>query len=224
MDIVKDYVEEIMAQSTAPLIVQKVQDRLAEERLKRQAFYEMIDEDMKAEFVNGEIFYHSPVVKMHTDGTVGLFALLDAYVDEHDLGFVGIEKVMITLPRNDYEPDICYFQNEKSQHFTKKTMHYPVPDFVAEVLSKSSKRMIEHDTKTKYDDYEQHGVPEYWIIDPDEETVEQFVLKEGKYELVLKAKEGIIESHAVQGFAIPIRAIFDKKEKRKALRAILNQQ
>ncbi len=210
-----------MAQPTAPTIVKQVQDRLEEERLKRIAFYELIHEDIKAEFVNGEVFYQSPVVKMHTDGTAGLFNLLHNYVNEHDLGFVGIEKVMITLPRNDYEPDICFFTNEKSQHFTKKTMHYPVPDFVAEVLSKSSKRMIEHDTKTKYLDYEQHGVSEYWIIDPEEETVEQFLLRDGNYELILKASEGNIRSHAVEGFVIPIRAIFDKKENRKALRAIL---
>ncbi len=32
-----------------------------------------------------------------------LFKLVDTYVDKHDLGFAGIEKIMILLTRNDYD-------------------------------------------------------------------------------------------------------------------------
>ncbi|MEY4539280.1 MAG: hypothetical protein RLZZ306_1037, partial [Bacteroidota bacterium] len=37
---------------------------------------------------------------------------MSIYSDIHQLGFVGIEKIMITLTRNDYEPDICFFKKE----------------------------------------------------------------------------------------------------------------
>ena len=218
----ENLVDKILEQPGAVLIMKKVQDKLKEEQQKRQEFYNLIGEDDKAEFVNGEIIFHSPVLKMHTDATKLLLNLLDNFVEEHALGWVGVEKVLTKFTRNDYEPDICFFDNEKAAKFTDKQLLFPVPDFIVEVLSKSSKKNINHDKVIKYDDYELHGVSEYWIIDPHEKTVEQFVLKEGKYNLVLKSSEGIIRSHAVSGFNIPIRSIFDRKENQKTLRNILN--
>jgi Uma2 family endonuclease len=74
---------------------------------------------------------------------------------------------------------------------------------------------------TKFEDYERHGVREYWIVDPDDETVEQYVLESGRYRLLLKSGEGHIRSHAVEGFVIPIRAIFDEAANLEALREML---
>jgi len=204
------------------LIVKKVQDKLQDEQQKRQEFYDLINEDDKVEFVNGEIIFHSPVVKAHNVATGYLYKLLDTFVEENDLGFVGIEKIMTKFTRNDYEPDVCYFGNEKAAKFKDKQLLFPVPDFVVEVLSKSSQKTINHDRKTKYDDYELHGVLEYWIVDPHEKTVEQFVLENGKYRLVLKSSEGIIRIQSIPGFHIPIVSIFDSNENRKTLRDILN--
>lgn len=218
----KNLVDTILESSGAALIVQQVQEKLNEEQRRRQEFYEMIDEDSKAEFVNGEILYHSPVMKMHNDATKYLLNLLMNYVDEHDLGFVGVEKILTQFTRNDYEPDICFFGNDKAVHFKPNQLFFPVPDFVAEVLSKSSQKMIDHDRKTKYEDYEQHGVLEYWIIDPEEKTVEQYLLENGKYKLILKASQGTVSSFAVEGFVIPIPAIFSKEENKKTLRQILH--
>ena len=214
-------VDKILEQPAAALIVQKVQKQLKNEQQKRQEFYNLIGEDDKAEFINGEIVFHSPVVKAHTDSTKLLLKILDAYVEENGLGWVGVEKVLNQFTRNDYEPDICFFNNEKAVHFKDKQLLYPIPDFVVEILSKSTKKNIERDTVTKYNDYKNHGVPEYWIVDPHEKNVSQYVLKNQNYELVLKSSQGIIRSQVVQGFNIPIEAIFNSSENRKVLRLIL---
>jgi Uma2 family endonuclease len=66
-----------------------------------------------------------------------------------------------------------------------------------------------------------HGVTEYWMIDPDEETIEQYVLENGKYKLVLKSGEGSIRSVAVAGFVIPIRAVFEEAANLAALREMI---
>lgn len=216
----RDLVDIIMEHADAVLIVQQVQEKLNDEQQRRQEFYELMDEDTKAEFINGEIVFHSPVMKRHNVATKRTMTLLDTYVEEGDLGFVGVEKILTTFTRNDYEPDVCFFNNEKAKAFKPDQMKFPVPDLAIEVLSKS-KKSIERDRKTKFEDYEKHGVSEYWMIDPDEETVEQYVLEKGKYLLVLKSGEGSISSHAVKGFVIPIRAIFDKKTHRQVLREML---
>lgn len=216
----RNLVDEIMEQSSAPLIVQAVQERLAEEQRKRAEFYESINEKDKVEFINGEVVYHSPVVKEHNDVTRLLLKLLDTYVYLNQLGYVGVEKILVKFTRNDYEPDLCFFNSEKSKDFKKGQMFFPVPDLAVEVLSKS-KKSLERDRKIKYDDYEIHGVTEYWMIDPDDETIEQYVLENGKYRLVLKSREGSIHSHAVSGFVIPIRAVFEEAANLAALRGMM---
>ena len=52
------------------------------------------------------------------------------------------------------------------------------PDMVAEILSPSTRQ---HDRLVKYDLYERAGVREYWIVDPDTETVQVYQLEEGHY-------------------------------------------
>ena len=48
-----------------------------------------------------------------------------------------------------------------------------------EILSRSTES---RDRKLKRSRYQAAGVPEYWIVDPFEQTIEQLVLKEGVYE------------------------------------------
>jgi Uma2 family endonuclease len=127
--------------------------------------------------------------------------------------------MMISLTRNDYEPDVCFFSQAKAQHFVADQMRFPAPDFVVEVLSDSTE---ENDRGIKFDDYAAHGVVEYWIVDPGAETLEQYALQaNGRYELSIKAMTGEVRSSAVPGFTIPVRAIFDEQEQRAALRAIV---
>lgn len=52
------------------------------------------------------------------------------------------------------------------------------PLLVIEVLSPSSRSM---DGTLKRSVYEQHGVPHYWIVDPDEPSVRALTLREGVY-------------------------------------------
>jgi Uma2 family endonuclease len=191
---------------------------LDEEQHKREQFYETITEDQKAEFINGEIVVQSPAKLHHTQGVGYLYTLLRAFVEAHGMGVVGHEKMLIALSRNDYEPDVCYFAEDKARLFTGDQMKFPAPDFIVEVLSPSTEQV---DRTIKFDDYAAHGVTEYWIVDPEAQTAEQYVLHSDRYELMTKAKTGTIASVAVVGFEIPIRAIFDRDENLRVLRDLL---
>ncbi len=200
--------DNILSQPDAPKLVQDLTKRLNEEQARREEFYNEIDESMKVEFINGEVIMHSPVKKMHNDANGHLFMLLRTYAYVHDLGFVGIEKIMVAFTRNDYEPDIVFFKKEKADSFTDEQTLFPVPDFVVEILSKGTQ---DRDRGIKMQDYESHGVSEYWIIDPVKQSVEQHILENGTYDLRMKSSNGIIKSTAIEGFEIPIEAIFNEK-------------
>lgn len=127
---------------------------------------------------------------------------------------------MVSLTRNDYEPDVCFFGNNKAKSFTPKQVQFPAPDLVVEVLSDSTKK---NDRETKFQDYAAHGVTEYWIVDADKKIVEQYFLQNEQYELLLKAKDGEIESVVLADFKIPIRAIFDETENLKVLANLISE-
>jgi len=175
-------IEEILKLPTAYMIVTELQEKLKEEEKKRKQFYKTITEQEKAEFINGEVITHSPVILAHNEVNGNLYSILKNFVVKHQLGFVGVEKIMIQLTRNDYEPDICYFSKQTTDKFTEDQMFFPAPSMIVEVLSKSTEK---RDRGIKYDDYEKHGVKEYWIVDPQKQTVEQYLLENGKYELML---------------------------------------
>ncbi len=201
-----------------PLALQALQTLLEAEQERRVRFYDKVSEDQKAEFINGEVIVQSPAKLQHTIASQNLFILLNLYVSAHNLGYVGHEKVLIALTRNDYEPDIVYFRPEKAQIFAAAQMKFPAPDLVVEVLSPST---ASYDRGIKFEDYAAHHIEEYWMIDPDAGIVEQYVLQDEGYHLHIKTNTGTISSVVIPGFTIPVRAIFDEEEKLAAVQAML---
>lgn len=200
---------EILEMPHAPLVIQEVQKALEAERILRQHFYDIVTEDQKMEFINGEIVVHSPVRKRHNSASFYLSQLINTYVIKNKLGYVGHEKIMISLTRNDYEPDICFFKQVQAQDFKEDQTRFPAPDFVVEVLSPSTKA---NDRGVKFEDYQAHGITEYWMLDASKQEIEKYLLMDGEYELVgTFSKKQDIQSTVVENFTIPMKAIFDEK-------------
>ncbi|MBI4645414.1 MAG: Uma2 family endonuclease [Bacteroidia bacterium] len=201
-----------------PKILAEMEEKWKTEQAKRNWFYNEINDSVKAEFINGEIIIHSPVTLKHNQISKRLLILLDVYVNKHKLGLVGIEKILIRLTRNDYEPDICFFNNEKASEFTPEQKLFPAPDFIIEITSESSEKI---DRGIKLKDYELHNIPEYWIIDHENEIIEQYILSKNKYMKTIINKQQILISHIIDGFKIPANAVFDEKICREILKNII---
>lgn len=211
-------IDELMQSPHLPRYLERLQAAFADEQGRRRQFYDTMSEQEKVEFINGEVVVQSPAKWEHTDASDNLLILLKTYAQRHGLGFVGHEKMLISLTRNDYEPDICYFSQEKAAGFQPGQMQFPAPDLIVEVLSPSTEA---RDRGVKFEDYAAHGVAEYWLIDPPARTVEQYLLEGEVYQLQIKARSGEIAARALPGFTIPIVAIFDRAAHLAALQAIL---
>ncbi len=88
-------IEELKKQRNLPILLKELNDFWQTEQQKRRDFYELVHEDIKVEFINGEIFFHSPVKGKHWITCTNISAYLTVYVNQKDLGRVGVEKVMI---------------------------------------------------------------------------------------------------------------------------------
>ncbi len=189
-----------------PQQVERLQRIVEDEKVRRRHFYETITEQQKVEFINGEVLFQSPAKLRHIEASDNLNTLLRAYVNIHELGLVAHEKLMISLNRNDYEPDISFFSAEKAASFSPTQMQFPAPDFIVEVLSPSTET---RDRGVKFKDYAAHGVREYWIVDSELHEVERYVLKGNQFERAGVYGSGEIECSAVPGFKIRVVAIFN---------------
>ncbi|MCY7311350.1 MAG: Uma2 family endonuclease [Chitinophagaceae bacterium] len=104
------------------------------------------------------------------------------------------------------QPDICVICDE-TKIDTRGCCG--APDLVVEILSPgNSKKEI----RLKYELYEEAGVKEYWIVNPDEENIVVFLLNEEEKFSGLKmyASGDTIESIAVPGLNINLTEIFTK--------------
>ena len=196
----------LLATPHSELIIAEYHRLMDEERSRIAEFLNSISENMKAEFINGEIVMHSPVMKRHWVASNKITSRLSLFVEENDLGIVGSEKVMIDCSRNKYEPDIVFFKKDKADTFHKEQLLFPPPDFIAEILSDSTRQ---NDYHVKFQDYAAHGVTEYWIVDPEIQTIEQFILEGDRYELKHRFKhDDHIDSAVIEGFRLDMSRIW----------------
>jgi Uma2 family endonuclease len=203
--------------------IEALQVAIREEQSRRHEFREWLTPNIKAEFINGQVILHSPVKRRHWRVTDLLSRLVSIFGSIKKLGVVGTEKVLVALSRNDYEPDLVFFSKQTADSFTDEQMLFPAPDFVVEILSPKT---ANRDRGVKMQDYAAHGIREYWIIDPIKQHIEQYwlaALGDTAYSMAkIYTFDNEIESIAIEGFKIPVAAIFDEAQNVLALQRLLS--
>ena len=128
------------------------------------------DSSRRYEIVDGELHVTAAPRFRHQQVVRGLLLLLDAAAREHELGEVVPGPVTVRL-RDDLvlEPDIVFVRNERMAIVDADGRIQGPPDLVVEVLSPST-RAYDRDLKRKR--YLEGGVPEVWIVDPGEGSLE----------------------------------------------------
>ncbi len=126
-------------------------------------------DDVRCQLIDGElILAPSPTFK-HQVISGHLFMVVNQFVRRHSLGVVCYAPLDVFLTANDvYQPDILFISNERRDIRTAANIQ-GAPDLVVEILSPSTEH---YDRGRKQEIYGRLGVREYWIVDPQAETVE----------------------------------------------------
>ena len=165
-----------------------------------EAFLEWADEDILAEWVDGKILIMSPASQRHQRLATLLAALLLAFVEAHNLGSVVAApfQMKLTPEGSGREPDILFVAHENLSRLQKNRLAGPA-DLAVEIISPESRA---RDRGEKFYEYEQAGIREYWLIDPDREQAEFYRLDvRGIYQLV-SLDEGVFESEVLPGLRL----------------------
>ena len=111
---------------------------------------------------------------------------------------------MVLSPHRVTQPDVAFIAQDRLGIITK-TINGPV-DLAAEIISLGHRN---RDRIEKRDLYEQYGVREYWLIDPEAQTVEVLHLESGRYQLFMRGTPGqVVASKLLPGFETQVAALF----------------
>lgn len=169
------------------------------QKMSWQEFLDWLDEDVWAEWVNGEVFVMSPASNLHQALVLFLAALMQHWAEAFDLGIVHTKPYLVKLPEPlpARAPDIIFVAKENLHRVTSNYLD-GAPDIVVEIISPESRS---RDRGEKFYEYEQAGVKEYWLIDPDRKQTEFYRRgSDGIFRIVPIAEDGIFRSEVLKGF------------------------
>lgn len=131
------------------------------------------DDGKRYEILEGELFVSPSPITKHQIVSGNLYGILHQHVRKHKLGRVFSAPMDVVLSRtNVVQPDLFFVSNARKKIITETNIQ-GAPDLVVEILSETSE---EQDRVAKKQIYARHGVKEYWLIDPDRETLEVYKL------------------------------------------------
>jgi Uma2 family endonuclease len=133
-----------------------------------------------------------------------LFALLTAYLKaSQGGGEVLFAPLPVKLGRQQYrEPDLVYLSKERLQRITGQ---YPEGgDLLIQVVNGSAADRARDLVEKRYD-YAQAGIPENWIVDPDEQVIIVLRLEGAEYVEHGRFSAGEVATSALlPGFGAPV--------------------
>jgi Uma2 family endonuclease len=186
----------MVQQTAAPAEVQDQRYAMTYEE-----YLSKIEEDAHAEWVEGEVTVFMPPKIVHQRLSNFLANLLDPYIRLFALGelFTAPCEMKIFPGRSSREPDIFFVAKEHSHRLNDDQLIGPA-DLVIELLSDSS---VARDRDAKFYEYQEAGVPEYWIFDPRPGKVRSDFYQlgaDGQYRAVALDADGRYHSHVLPGF------------------------
>jgi len=124
----------------------------------------------------------------HQRVSAALFRQLADFFDGFDpKGELFFAPVDVTLTnRNVLQPDILFISGSRKEILLGERVDGPC-DLVVEIMSPANRRK---DRLQKMEIYRKAGIPHYWLVDPEENTLEAFVLKGEHYALIAAGAGG----------------------------------
>jgi Uma2 family endonuclease len=170
-----------------------------------QLLAEMPETNQPHELWDGELMVMPSPAFAHQEIVLNFYRQLFAWVAARSLGKVVTAPMdMVLSPHRAVQPDVLFISKERLS-IIQNQVRGPA-DLVVEVISLGSRQ---RDRIEKRDLYEQYGVKEYWIVDPESEMIEVLVLVNGRYELGCRVGiEGTAASRLMPGFEVSSRSLF----------------
>lgn len=159
------------------------------------------DDGLRYEVIGGELVVSPVPPTKHQRVSFRLSRILGDYLERVGSGEAFAAPIDLVLGTHDIvQPDLVVVLQHHADRVTDTGID-GAPDIVIEITSPSSLRM---DRIRKSATYATFGVPEYWIVDPDTETILVQALIDGRYQ----PSEGRVRSVLLPDLVIDSSDVF----------------
>ena len=164
------------------------------------------DDGKQYEVIDGELFVTPAPTPRHQEILGELLFRLHTHVEANSLGKVYPGRVDIVFDQHTVvQPDVLFISNARLG-IVKEEAIEGAPDLVVEVLLPST---FYKDLRPKMTAYSQFGVQEYWIVDPEKQTIELHTRAGEGLQLARSfSSDDTFESPLLPGFRLAVRSIF----------------
>jgi len=162
----------------------------------------------RTEIIDGELCMTPSPNTRHQEISRNLLRIIDVFLLQKPLGKIfaaPYDVVFSKDPLQVAEPDLIFVSKEHLSIITEKNIQGS-PDLTVEILSPSTESS---DRRVKHSLYERFGVLEYWIVDPESQTLQVFRLLDGRYPAPLEyGKSDLLVSPLFPGLSLALSEVF----------------
>ena len=167
------------------------------------------DDGRRHELIDGEHYMTPSPSERHQRISFNITHHIAAYFDQRPLGRLYAAPFDVVLSKTDVvQPDLLFVSAAKSSILTAQNVQ-GAPDLVVEILSETTRRT---DEIIKRKLYEHFGVQEYWIIDPELETIKVYRIAGQGYQRVAELSreaDDTLATPLLPDLRLPLSKIFE---------------
>ena len=141
------------------------------------------DDGNRYEVIEGELFVSCAPGIPHQRIVYNLLMAFGTYLARNPIGIVIPGPGVIFSELSGVIPDLVYVSQARQPEIAAGERVTGAPDLVLEVLSPGAEN-ARRDRVVKLQLYGKYGVPEYWIVDPEQRAIEAYRQQQGSLEHV----------------------------------------
>lgn len=166
------------------------------------------DNGNRYELIGGELFVSRAPSIPHQLIIQNLQKQLLAYLDENPIGTIVVGAGAVFSEYDAVIPDLVFVQKQRWSKIVAEGRFTGAPDLAVEVLSPGAENR-RRDLSVKRQLYAKYGVQDYWVVDPDNRSVDIYRLVGRNLDKIVSLlDEDEITSPNLPGFRIGVPAVF----------------
>ena len=178
-------------------------------KLTYDDFVQFPDDGLRHELIDGEHYVTPSPNTRHQAISLQLTLLIGNWLNRNPIGRLFYAPFDVVFSKFDVvEPDLLYLSNERVSDALTPLHVHGVPELVIEIGSPGTRK---RDETIKRRLYERAGVEEYWVVDPEIDTIRVY-RREAKtfarvVELSSEARD-VLTTSLLPGLEIPLPRVF----------------
>lgn len=178
-------------------------------RLTNADLEAMPEDGNRYEVIDGELYVSSAPSYLHQIALTNIVLAFGLYLRDHPIGRILPGVGVIFDEYNGVIPDLVFATHERIRRTLGAGRFQAAPEIVIEILSPGTSNQ-RRDRHVKRSLYAAHGVDEYWVVDPENRSLELH-LRNASGDLVFDGslqQADDLTSDLLPGFTVRIEALF----------------